>query len=222
MNKIVLLIDNEDITPKLTELKRKVKGVDFEQFNVGSVKLTEVLTDKRIDPEKVKTYFIKNFSTRKPHLICFDYELGPEDITGLDILNALKPLAGRAQFLFYSSKIKEILGKILRKYRDGGIAEDKASELLRTLITSKIEAFVGRGSELGDVINNILAKRRETLDDIFEDKIREYGNFKTDYFDCFEIRDIEQLLNEKDDLSLNFKRELVEQFVAYIIRLQDE
>ena len=222
MKKRVLLIDNENIEPKLTELKRKVKDADFEQFNIGSAKLTEVLTDKRIDLEKVKTYFNEKFSTRKPHLICFDYELGPEDITGLDVLIALKPLAGRAQFLFYSSKIREILGKILKKYRDGGIAEDKANTLLHTLITSKIEDFVGRGSELGDVINNILAKRRETLDDIFEDKIQEYGSFKTNYFDCLEIRDIEHLLNEKDDLSLKFKRELVEQFVAYIIRLQDE
>ena len=116
MKKRVLLIDNENIEPKLTELKRKVKDADFEQFNIGSAKLTEVLTDKRIDLEKVKTYFNEKFSTRKPHLICFDYELGPEDITGLDVLIALKPLAGRAQFLFYSSKIREILGKILKKY----------------------------------------------------------------------------------------------------------
>ncbi len=224
MKKRVLLIDNEDIEPKLIELRRKVKDADFEQFNVGGVKPKdkEVLTDNKIDLEKVKTVFQQKFSTEKPHLICFDYELGPEDITGLHVLSALKPLAGRAQFLFYSSKIKEILEKILKKHRDGGMAEDKAKELLHTLITSKIENFVGRGRELGDVINDILIKRRETLDDIFEDKIREYGSFKTDYFDCHEIRDLEQLLNGKDGRAINFKHQLAEQFVAHLIRLQDE
>lgn len=222
MKKRVLLIDNEDITPKLIELGRKVKDAEFEQLNIGSSQLTSVLTNNKIDTEKVIKVFQQEFTTKKPHLICFDYELGPEDITGLDILIALKPFAGRAQFLFYSSKIKEILEKILRKHRDGGMAEDKAKELLHTLITSKIEDFVGRGRELGDVINGILAKRRETLDDIFEDKIQEYGSFKTDYFDCLEIRDLEQLLNGKDGRTMNLKRELVEQFVAHLIRLQDE
>jgi len=222
MKKRVLLIDNEDIEPKLIELRRKVKDTDFEQFNVGSVKLKEVLTDRKIDLEKVKTVFQQKFSTKKPHLICFDYELGPEDITGLHVLNALKPFAGKAQFLFYSSKIKEILEKILKKYRDGGMAEDKAKDLLHTLITSKIENFVGRGSELGDVINGILVKRRETLDDIFEDKIQEYGSFKTDYFDCLEIGSLEHLLNGNDGRAINFKRELVEQLVAHLILLKDE
>jgi len=222
MKKRVLLIDNENIEPKLIELRRTVKDADFEQFNVGSVKLKEVLTDKKIDLEKVKTVFRQKFSTGKPHLICFDYELGPEDITGLDILIALKPLAGRAQFLFYSSKKDEVLEKILKKYREGGMPESKAKELLLELINSKIEDFVGRSGNLPDAVGRILAKRRETLDDIFEDKIREYGSFKTDFFDCLEIGSLEHLLNGKDGRAINFKHHLAEQFVAYLVRLQDE
>lgn len=226
MKKRVLIIDDEDQSEEIINLERqfKKKGLDVEflQFNIGKPGELEVLTENRIDIEKVKNIFQERYGMKRLHLICFDYELGPEDITGVDVLAALKPLTDRTLFLFYSSKIRQILEKILTKYRDGGMPFDKARELLDSLVTSKVEYFVDRGGDLGNAVNQILARSGETLDDIFEEKMWEYPNFKTDYFDGLEIRNVEQLLNNKDGRAIKVKRELVEQLVAYFIRLKDE
>lgn len=226
MKKRVLIIDDQDLSHEIDSLKRQFRrkglNVEFFQFNVGSPVLTEVLTSNKIDIEKVKTVFQRDYGLKKPHLICFDYDLGPEEITGVDILAQIKPLTDRTQFLFYSSKIKDIVFKILKRFQEGGLPFEKARMLLISLIGARVEEFVDKGGNLGDAIGRVLAQDKETLDDIFEEKMSEYPNFKMEYFDGLELSSLAQLLNKSDGKAIKFKHELVEHLVAYLIRLQDE
>lgn len=228
MKKRVLIIDDRDLSDEIDRFERQFikKGlnVEFLQFNVGSPTLTTVLTSNKIDPEKVKSVFQQEYCNRKLHLICFDYELGPEEeITGVDILAHLKPFTNQTKFIFYSSKIKEIVVKILKRFHDGGLPFEKARKLLISLISAKVEEFVDKSDNLGDSIGRVLAQSEESLDDIFTEKMEmHYPNFRTEYFDGLELANLAQLLNNRDSMAINFKHELVEQFVAYLIRLQDD
>lgn len=119
--KRILIIDNEDLEDEISNLKLKTqkKGIEIDcyQFNVGSATLPEVLSDNRIDIEKVKNIFLEKYSIRRYHLVCFDYELGPDEINGVDILSALKPFLPKSQFLFYSSRLDKIVRGLLEEYK---------------------------------------------------------------------------------------------------------
>jgi hypothetical protein len=48
-----------------------------------------------------------------------------------------------------------------------------------------------------------------------------YPDYQTEYFDGLELNNIAQLLNNRDGMSIKFKHEIVEQLIAYLIRLKN-
>ncbi|MBI5914238.1 MAG: hypothetical protein HY842_02595 [Bacteroidetes bacterium] len=223
--KRVLIIDDEDQADEITNLERvaRQRGIPIQctQFKVGSAELPEVLTDNHIDLSKVEAYFKENIG--RQHLVCFDYNLGTEEITGVDVLTKLKSSAPRSKFLFYSSLLDNIVRQMLEEYRGGqGKSFDKVKKNLIALISSRVEGFVDRRSFLEKILEILTQEKEETLDDIFEEKMQEYQGFRSEYFDGLEISSLFQLLNTNDGRAINFKKEIVEQFVAYIIKLQDD
>lgn len=226
MKKRVLIIDDQDLSEEIENLKRNLKrkniDVEFLQFNVGKPDEIEVLSNNRIDIEKVKTVFENRYQNKRLHLVCFDYDLGPEEITGVDLLHHLKPFLSRSKILFYSSLLSNIVAKILQRNAKQGLPLEEAKKLMMALISSRAEGFVDR-KDFNDRVIHVLSQNGETLDDIFAEKMEmDYPNFRTTYFDELEILNLSHLLNSRDGKSLKFKHELIDQFVAYLIRINDE
>lgn len=226
MKKRVLVIDDEDLSEEISNLERSLKRkgieVEFLQFNIGKPDVTEVLTNNQIDLEKVKSVFKARFESLRVHLVCFDYHLGPEEITGVDILHLLKSFLKRSKVLFYSSLLENIVTKILKRNVRDAFNPDEAKKLMMSLISARSEGFIDR-KDFNEKVIQILSQEAETLDDIFAEKMEiDYPNFKTSYFDGLEISSLSHLLNVRDGKSLKFKHELIDQFIAYLIRISDD
>ena len=223
--KRILIIDNEDLEDEISNLKLKTqkKGIEIDcyQFNVGSATLPEVLSDNRIDIEKVKNIFLEKYSIRRYHLVCFDYELGPDEINGVDILSALKPFLPKSQFLFYSSRLDKIVRGLLEEYKGDAESFKKVKKKLIALIGARVDGFVDRKEFISKIIE-VLTQGGNTLDDIFEAKMQDYKDYRTEYFDGMKIDDLDQLLQSNDGMSMKYKTEIIEQLVAYLIRLHDD
>ncbi|MCO6488649.1 MAG: hypothetical protein J5I98_09545 [Phaeodactylibacter sp.] len=223
--KRILIIDNEDLEDEISNLKLKTqkKGIEIDcyQFNVGSTTLPEVLSDNRIDIEKVKNIFLEKYSNRRYHLVCFDYELGPEEINGVNILTVLKPFLPKSQFLFYSSRLDKIVRGLLEEYKGDAESFEKVKKKLIALIGARVDGFVDRKEFISKIIE-ILTQGGNTLDDIFETKMQEYKDYRTEYFDGIKIDDLDQLLQNNDGMSMKYKTAVIEQLVAYLIRLHDD
>lgn len=66
IHKRILLIDDTDVSDVLKALKRKAKtkniNLDFDQFNVGSQRLPELITDDgELDVSKVIQYYKNHY-----------------------------------------------------------------------------------------------------------------------------------------------------------------
>lgn len=226
MKKRVLIIDNEEIGDEISNIQRHFKNkgheIEFVQFNIGSTWLTEVLTNDQIDLTKVEAEFMQNHK-RKYDLICFDYDLDDENVTGVDVLAGLKHLLKPStKLLFYSGRLETLVGRILSRTKRDSFDLPEAKRLLMKLIQSRVEDFVERPNMRNSVIR-LLSIKEETLDDIFAEKMEhEYPNFRTEYFNGLELYELSQLLNNSDGMATKFKHEIVEQFICYLIRLHED
>lgn len=221
----VIIIDDEDqqdVIERLDSLAKKNRiEAEFLQFNVGSSFERMLLSNNKIDVEKVKTAFEERFRG-KIDLICFDYNLADERINGIDLLQNIKPLRKNTSTLVYSGQLEFIIRDIIQSYRRAEPDTlNKATAKIKAMIRPGMEGFVDR-TNYDDVIIKILKRRRETLDGIFEEKLAEYPDFSIDFFDGWEINSVRQMLDETDEKAMQLKRDIVEQLIAYIIRLQDE
>ena len=68
IHKRILLIDDTDVSDVLKALKRKAKtkniNLDFDQFNVGSQRLPELITDDgELDVSKVIQYYKNHYAS---------------------------------------------------------------------------------------------------------------------------------------------------------------
>ena len=69
IHKRILLIDDADVSDILKALKRKAKvkniNLDFDQFNVGSQRLPELITDDgKLDISKVIKYYNSHYERK--------------------------------------------------------------------------------------------------------------------------------------------------------------
>lgn len=223
--KKVIIIDDEDqqeiIERLISFAKRNQIEADFQQFNVGSSFERALMTENKIDIDKVKKSFEERFRG-KIDLICFDYNLSDATINGLDLLHHIKPLRKGTSTLIYSGQLDFIIKEILQSCRRGDHdTYNRATSKIKTMIRPGMEGFVDR-TNYDDEIIKILKRKKDTLDGIFEEKLSEYPDFSIDLLEGFEIRSVRQMLDEDNDNAMKVKREIVEQLVAHLIHLKDE
>lgn len=89
------------------------------------------------------------------------------------------------------------------------------------MIGARVDGFVDRKEFISKIIE-VLTQGGNTLDDIFEAKMQDYKDYRTEYFDGMKIDDLDQLLQSNDGMSMKYKTEIIEQLVAYLIRLHDD
>ena len=224
MVKECLLVDNDDQTSLIESLHRvgKSKGLDIhcEQFNVGHPEHDELLTENRIDIEKViaqfKRQYRKNFN-----LAAFDWELGDDSIDGVELIRKFDAdgLLKHTPKLLYSGVIDEILGKLLDDHKQG--KSTKVPEKLKTLIRLNLKGYHDREGFESEIVA-LLTKTDENLDLIIEAELRKYpeirfnDNFGSEGFRGKTLEEIATLLDSDDLLRNKFKKEIIQQVIAYL------
>lgn len=226
MEKVCLVIDDNDqqaVLEQLQEQARK-KGISLTclQFNVGSSKRKDLLTkDETIDMKAVVDIFTSDFSGTKIDLICIDYLLDDELVTGLDVLKAIHGLRKSSQFMLYSSSLDQLANSVINDYVK---SEDKRQlfQRIKSLAKYKITEFVSR-ERYDQAILEILSHTPPNLDLILEAKLLEYPDLLfQDIYPAFEGLTPAQVAAEirrGSHHGQTFKLELIEQAIAYMLKV---
>jgi hypothetical protein len=231
MERVCLLIDNEDQTSSMEKIVREgnKQGLKINclQFNVGGTERDDLLTDGKIDIQKVIDVFKTEFRRDKFHLIAFDWQLDDESINGVELIRLFdsKEIRKNTKKLLYSGVLKEEIQSLLEKYAKKEVDFKYAWNQINTLIRINIIDFVDR-SEYEKAIVDIISKTDDPIDSIFEKKLREYPDlvFQNTYpmFEGKKLSELADLIETDVPKGSKFKNELIEQVVAYLLQMNNE
>jgi hypothetical protein len=225
MKKRCLIIDDEDQSSEIEKMVRdgKTRGIELEceQFLVGSSSYTEVLTDGKIDTEKVTSEYRRRFKNQTFQLAAFDRDLSDDDVDGVELIRQLtaKKILKNTPKVIYSGLLEEVLAP--------GINNNDRKALIsrvKTLVNSNIKGYFERDTYESDILN-ILGKDEESLDLIIEDELKKFPTliFKNEFvnkkFKGKSYQEIAEMLDEYDHLRNDFKKEIVQQVTAYLTNI---
>ncbi len=218
-----LIIDDNDQSDEIESLARKARemhGIDLtcHQFNVGNSSFTSVLTNGLIDKDKVVTEFKKKFGRSNFNIVALDYDLEDTNIKGTDLIRIFdhSKLLKNSPKMIYSGVLDSILKDIIKDNTlDGSVKKIKSmvrnkviDYLDRDHFESQILKFLSEdplASEL--IISNILSRHPDL---VFE------NNFVNDKLVGKKYSEIAELLDNDIALDNEFKKEIIEQVIAYL------
>ena len=227
MNKSCIIFDNDDQSEIIQKLERDAKsqGIQIEclQFNVGSTSENDLLTEGKIDRSKVITEFKKKFKGMTFHLAAFDWDLSDDIIDGVELIRILENnrLLKNTPKLLYSGLLEERLSSTLDDFKKSTLNKTEVLNKFKALIKADIKDFVPRENYERDIIR-ILRETDETLDLILENELNKFPDFKfsnrfvNDNFKGKSFADISKMLEENDHNRNEFKKEIVQQVIAYL------
>ena len=228
MLKTCLIIDDEDQSAEMESLiiQGKRKGIEIEchQFNVGSTFDTSLLTDNKIDIDKVISEYKQRFKQNTFHVAAFDWDLSDENINGVELLRQFVAhgVLKYTPKLLYTGLLDEILLSFFKDIREGdGKNKMAVIRQLKILIKSGIRDFVGR-EKYEQHILQILESIDESLDLIIENELKKFpdlrfkNSFTSEYFRGKTYAEIANILDDNGLLRNGFKREVIQQVIAYL------
>lgn len=227
MVKKCIIIDNEDQSDEIEKMIRdaRKKGItiECEQFNVGSTFEDSLLTDGKIDIEKVVAEYRNRFRGQTFHLAAFDWDLSDETIDGIELMRQLNhyKIFKNTPKLLYSGLLEEKLSGKIDDYQEGRITKQVLLARIKMLISADIKDFVAREKYDSDIIR-ILEGTDETLDLIIEEELSKLpdlvfsSKFTHEKFKGKTYGEISIILIEHDHLRNEFKKEIIQQVIAHL------
>lgn len=227
IQKTCLIIDDNDQKDILDQLvdKARKKGITlrYRQFNVGSTERNDLLEQGAINLPLVIDKFKSEFDEWVFDLICVDFQLEDENVSGLDVLKAVYDLRCTSQYMVYSSNLDLVVKSIIENY-DADKDKTKLIARIKSLTKYKITEFTAR-DRYDAVILEILAKNELNIGIAFEKKLLEYPEliFQSTYpkFERLSLRDIAYEIRKSSHHGQSFTIELIEQAVAHMIKVNE-
>lgn len=228
IQKTCLVIDDNDQKDILDQLvdKARRRGITLQyyQFNIGSTERNDLLDENgAINLPLVIDRFKFEFDKLAFDLICVDFQLEDENVSGLDVLKAIYDLRSTSQYMVYSSNLDLVVKSIIENYDDD---KDKAKLITRikSLTRYKITEFTAR-DRYDAVILDILTKNELNIGLAFEKKLLEYPEliFQSTYpkFEGVLLKDIAYEIRKSSYHGQSFTIELIEQAVAHMVKVNE-
>nr|WP_321411883.1 hypothetical protein [uncultured Allomuricauda sp.] len=231
-----LIIDNEDQTEEIEQLVRDAKhqGIDLDcrQFEVGNTAYTEVLSLGNIDIDKVEKEVKKRYKNIVFDIIAFDYELDDEEINGVELLRNFnnKRLFRHTPKLVYSGVLDQVLKNIIEPnlgilkidgQPDKAVIKQKGLAKIKSLIKYSVHEYLDR-DDRDSIIIKFLKDDIQSTELIVTQALRRYPdfvfeqNFVNEKFNGMSFGDVADILDNNDILGVEFKREIIQQVIAYL------
>ena len=223
IQKYLLLIDDQPRSAELERIKDILKNDQIElvykEYSPASFSTREnedVVFDKNAFIQELNQlpYF-----RRLDSILC-DYNLGDIVDDGIKIIQIIKEENPnyKKQIVLYSAKIQDVYRKICAENNDKILGN-----ILKQLIVCKVE-FIERDINFDQkVIKHI---KKEKLFSFEEELIKWFYSRKDDEFNCLfpkyqgkKFEDIARCLKVDSQDSIEFKKELVEQVIAYLSKI---
>lgn len=216
-----IIFDNEDQSEEIIKLIRDAhsKGIDIEcdVFYVGSTFFTDVLTEGKIDIQKVVSEFKKSFGGQTYHLAAFDWSLDDDNINGVELIRQLShnKILKNTPKLIYSGVLEDVLSGI------ENLSPSDRLNRIKPLINSKILGYYER-TKRDEEIMLFFSQDIESLDLILEEQLRKYPDlifehkFVTDTLKGKSFLQVAEFIEEHDHIRNDLKKEIIQQVIAYM------
>ena len=226
MNKNCLIIDNTDQSATIERLISKggKRGIiiDCDQFNVGSAEDDALLSQGKIDIEKVVRKFRERYGEKAFHIVAIDWRLNDDDIDGVELIKnfTASHILKHIPKILYSGGLEQILTAKINEFKK---SQNQSALLfyIQTLIKNDFKDFVDR-SEYEDDILKVLESMGESMDIIIEDELKKFpklkfqNSFINRKFNGKSFAQLSDDLGSDDKLRNDFKREIIQQVIAYL------
>lgn len=183
----------------------------------------EFFTNNKIDIDKVIEQYNRNHKGITYHLIAFDWDLGDVETTGIELIRKFQEhrILVHTPKILYSGLLKDEISSLLDKFRNNSINKTTLLNWLNTLIRVDVRNFVDRITYEQEIITQF-SRVDETLDLIIEEELRNFPDFKfsnsfiSKSFNGKTFLEIATLLEEDNFLKNDFKKEIIQQVIAYL------
>ncbi|QBA23062.1 hypothetical protein EU348_18520 [Chryseobacterium indologenes] len=231
INRTCLIIDNEDQTEEIEKLVRDAENIgihlECHQFNVGNTGYSDILTAGFIDIEKVVGEYRKKYKNFYFDIVAFDWDLEDENITGVELIRKFTEhkIAKLSPKIVYSGVLDDVIKKIIQDNlefkKSKPIIKDAAIAKIKSLVRNRVFEYLDRGQR-DPMILKFLKEDIQSTELIIIQTLNKFpdlvfGNrFINKNFEGKTFKEIAEYL-ENDDLQGNeFKREIIEQVIAYL------
>lgn len=227
MKKKILIIDNEPQTEEIEKMTRDAHnmGIELEcdQYNVGSTEETDLLDKGVLNIDKVIYEYKRRYKGKSYSLVACDWDLNDDNIDGIELLRQFKAnnIWKHTPKMLYSGLLDEKLSEKLELYKSGKLSKDKLLSHIKLLINTDLRGFHKR-EDYDKHILAFLKDEEETLDIVVEDLLLKFPDF------CFKgawehrtfsgktFKEVADILSSDENLCKKFKRELIEECIAYL------
>lgn len=230
-----LIIDNEDQTEEIEKLVRDAEnsGVHLEchQFNVGNTGYSDILTEGLIDITKVVSEYRKKFQNQYFDIIAFDWDLEDENITGVELIRKFteNKIAKLSPKLVYSGVLDDVIKKIIQENLElknvagkfNPIIRDGAISKIKSLVRNRVFEYLDRGQR-DPMILKFLKEDIQSTELIIVQTLNQFPDFRFNHkfvnekFRGKTFQEIASYLDTDDLQGTEFKREIIEQVIAYL------
>jgi hypothetical protein len=218
--KCLIIDDDADIQSRFEVVKQKghEEGllVDCLFFNP----LDECTnSDLAIDPQKVKDKLWALIDANKVDLVACDYNLGDENVTGLEVIHIVREKDRNCIIILYSGVLYGIIEKILSDREEG--SSKPTIKKLKKLITDRVSDFTDREDFTNDIVHHLLNNvplEMEIIDQLlkYKDMMFQHG------YTQFEDKRFDEIAREIRSGSIHgkrFSKEILERGIAHMIDL---
>ncbi len=232
MAKTCLIIDNENqqeagsLDDIIREGEKKDIKVECYQFLLGSGEREDLLSKGKIDLDKVKAAFIKEFRGINFDLIAIDFDFDDETdgVDGIKFLRFLESEGIRRSTpkLLYSGILKDEIEISLEAYKEGKKNFKDVWKQIKTLVDIKVVDFVDR-TEYEKSIASFLSKNDNSADVSIIKELSKHPEliFENTYpkFEGKTLEEIATIIQNDYSTGSKFNKEIIERAVSHMVEL---
>lgn len=221
--KNILIVDDEDQTMIAEGIKINLKK--YFEVNFILVKTNDAdlqSDDADLDITKIKERIVNDIQYKTVDLALTDYDLGDENVDGLDIVGMIKEIRPKVPIILYSGNEDKVIRKIVGSNSN---TEDLVAGFKKLLKLGIID-FVRRPDYKDSIIKFLNNKRDPHLDSYFLIQLRKYKDYE--FKSCCptlkgrKLGEIADMIETGSDFrSREWMEELIEQTIAYLIKINE-
>lgn len=226
--KTVLIIDDEDQSRTINALKRQLKpkcNLEVIPILTTDVELRKEDSD-HLDVAKLEKQIAEAMTSKHIDWALTDFNLAEEDIDGLSVVEILSKLRKSLKIIMYSGNRTAVVKRVLGKAKIHDASEEEIVDAIRKLLEYHIIEYIKRDDYKDKLIEFINRDDDPTVQDYFLEQLRTHSGmvFKSCYAPLKgktfgEIADM--IENGQDKRTDSWTRELIEQTIAYLVKINE-
>lgn len=229
IEKTVLIIDDEDQSRIVVALQKQLKTkCDFKAITICTTdpELRKNDSDDHLDVSKLKMKISEAIQSKHIDWALTDFNLAETDIDGLTVVEMLSELRRNLKIIMYSGNRKAVVQRVLGKVKFKDASEREIVDAVSKLLEYPVIDYISRDYYKDKLIELINRDDEPTVQDYFLKQLRMYSDmeFKSCYppFKGMSFGRIADMIeNNQDKRTDAWTRELIEQTIAYLVKINE-